>query len=170
MCHMSECHINSSRAKHSLLTGSVSGDVVYLLKACVCYLVSAGILTARPSLSLSLLSLALFRPRRLSLSQPRGPPAQRHGGERERERERERGLAEFQLLPRDPHTLTHTVLVLGFSLNWIATLSSVLASVPMTADILSHVHTLFTLFLSVPRGLTWQPDTWQWQRLLLLFN
>ena len=84
MCHIFECHVNSSRTKRSLLTGCVSGDVVYLLKVCVLSLLSR--VSRSTSISLSWVSL-LFRPRRLSLSQPRGPPAQRHGGERERESE-----------------------------------------------------------------------------------
>ena len=155
MCHMSECHINSSRAKHSLLTGSVSGDVVYLLKACVCYLVSAGILTARPSLSLSWASLSFALAASPSLNpaarQPRGMAA------REREREREDWLS-FRNISYSLEIHTHSHIQCWFWASlWIGSPHWVLFW-PQCRWLLTYCHTCthclrsFCLFLVVWHG------------------
>lgn len=154
MCHMFECHINSSRTKRSLLTGCVSRDVVYLLKASVLSRLSR--VSRSTSISLSPEPRSSFA---LAASPSLNPEARRLRGMAARERESE-GWLSLRNINYSLEIRSHTrCWFLGFSLNRIATLSSVLASAPMTADTLSHVHTLFMLFLSVPRGLTWQPDT-----------
>lgn len=100
--HMGECHINSSRTKHTqFLTGNVSRDVVYLLR-CLCYLVSAGCLTACPSLSPEPCSLLPSLPLSLSLSTPAAPW---HGDMAARERE---GRLSFRNINYSLETHTHS--------------------------------------------------------------
>lgn len=135
-------------------------------KLCVCYPVSAGILAACPHLSPGPCSLLP------SLSFPLNPrgPEERVGGWGWCERT---GWVSATLTtpPRRAHAHTCSA---GTGLVFVPDRHAALclASVPMRADILSYVHILCTLRLSVSLSSfhTWQAAASHWQRSLLLFS